>query len=172
MKRHHIISPILSICSGLLLIVVFSSCASSKNSTESADAQTEERINTGYGTQDKDNLTGSVATMDSEDIDETLPAASLEEVLRGRLSGVDVYQTPGGFSVRIRGISSLSASNEPLYVVDGVPYTPGPGGSILGINPRDVESITVLKDASTAAIYGSRGANGVIVITTKRYGKK
>ena len=78
-------------------------------------------------------------------------------------------QAPGGgIAVRIRGASSFNGSNEPLYVLDGFPMTPGPGGALTGINPYDIASIDVLKDAASTAIYGSRGANGVILIETKR----
>ena len=95
------------------------------------------------------------------------PAARLEELLIGRVAGVTVRQGPGGFSVRIRGTSSILGSNEPLYILDGMPYSPGPDG-LIAINPFDVASIEVLKDAASTSFYGVRGANGVIVITTKR----
>src|SRR5438309_92172 len=77
----------------------------------------------------------------------------------------------GGIAVRIRGAASFNASAQPLYVVDGIPMQPGPNGSLTGINPYDIESIQVLKDAADTAIYGMRGANGVIVIKTKRPGR-
>ena len=96
------------------------------------------------------------------------PVISLEQLLAGRISGVTVARAPGGgISVLIRGPGSFYASNEPLYVVNGVPIQAGPNGSLSWLSPRDIESNTALKDPSTAAIYGVRGANGVIVIRTK-----
>jgi TonB-dependent SusC/RagA subfamily outer membrane receptor len=91
-----------------------------------------------------------------------------EELLAGRFPGVEVYRAPGGIAVRIRGSTSVYGSNEPLYVVDGMPIDPGPGGALVGINPADIEKIEVLKDAGSTAQWGVRGANGVIVIKTKR----
>jgi TonB-dependent SusC/RagA subfamily outer membrane receptor len=97
------------------------------------------------------------------------PGQDIEKVLAGRVAGVVVNRTAdGGIAVRIRGTTSLYGSNDPLYIVDGLPIQPGPNGSLTGINPHDIESIKVLKDAADTAIYGSRGANGVIVIKTKR----
>ena len=93
----------------------------------------------------------------------------IEKVLQGRVAGVTVSRAPdGGFAVRIRGVSSFYGNNEPLYVLDGVPIQPGPSGTLTGINPHDIESIKVLKDPAETALYGMRGANGVIVITTKK----
>lgn len=97
------------------------------------------------------------------------PVARAEELLEGRFPGVVLSRLPnGGLSVRIRGTNSVLGSNEPLYVVDGMAIEPGPGGALLGINPGDIEKITVLKDVGSTAFYGVRGANGVVVITTKR----
>jgi TonB-dependent SusC/RagA subfamily outer membrane receptor len=97
------------------------------------------------------------------------PGEPIEKILAGRISGVHVEHTPdGGIAVRIRGATSLNASTEPLYVVDGIAIQPGPGGSLTGISPYDIESIEVLKDAASTTMYGSRGANGVILIRTKR----
>ncbi len=120
----------------------------------------------GYGTSKRANLTGAAASISSRDIEER-PVSRLENVLAGQLPGVDVQTTSGepgaALQIRVRGTGSLNASNDPLYVVDGVPVE-----SINGINPSDVQTIDVLKDASSAAIYGSRGSNGVVIITTKR----
>ena len=93
--------------------------------------------------------------------------ARVEELLSSRFPGVQVYQTSQGFSVRMRGPTSFLAQQEPLYIVDGFPIEPGPGG-LVAINPADVASIEVLKDAASQARYGLRGANGVVVIKTKR----
>lgn len=103
----------------------------------------------------------------AEDI-ERAPGQPIEELLKDRVAGVTVTQGQGGLVVRIRGVSSFYGNNEPLYVLDGVPITPGPGGVLRGISPYDIESINVLKDPADTAIYGVRGANGVIVIKTKR----
>jgi TonB-dependent SusC/RagA subfamily outer membrane receptor len=92
----------------------------------------------------------------------------LEKVLQGRVAGVTVARTPDGIAVRIRGGSSVYGNNEPLYIIDGMPIQPGPNGALSGLNPYDIESIKVLKDAADTAMYGIRGANGVIVIKTKR----
>lgn len=108
------------------------------------------------------------ATVTSEDIQRT-PTMSIEQLLMSRFPGVEVTRTAdGGISLRIRGRTSILASNDPLYVLDGLPIQPGPNGSLSGINPYDIESIDVLKDAASTAMYGGRGANGVIVIKMKR----
>ena len=124
----------------------------------------------GYGTSKRVDLTGSVGSVNSKQLQER-PAINLEEELAGKIAGVNVSTNsgaPGGATkIRIRGYSSINSSTDPLYVVDGVVWTEG-GASI---NPNDVESIDVLKDASSTAIYGTRGANGVILITTKRGSK-
>lgn len=95
-------------------------------------------------------------------------ATRVEELFAGRFPGVEVWRVPGGLSVRIRGSTSVMASNEPLYVIDGMTIDPGPGGALVGLNPADIQSIEVLKDAGSTAMYGVRGANGVILIKTKR----
>jgi TonB-dependent SusC/RagA subfamily outer membrane receptor len=108
------------------------------------------------------------STIDAKDIAQE-PGADIEKVLAGRIAGVVVTRaTDGGVAVRIRGATSVYGNNEPLYILDGMAIQPGPGGSLTGLNPSDIESIKVLKDAADTAMYGSRGANGVIVIKTKR----
>lgn len=109
-------------------------------------------------------------TLTSEDI-ERAPGQPIEMVMEGRFPGVVVYQTPSGIAVRIRGVSSFYGSNEPLYVLDGIPIQAGPHGALSGINARDIAKIEVLKDPAQTSMYGMRGANGVIVITTKRPGQ-
>ena len=126
----------------------------------------EEVVVTGYTTQQKKDITGSVTVVETEDL-LAIPAASFTQQLEGRASGVMVGTSgePGaGASVRIRGIGSFN-SNDPLYVIDGVPVT---GAFQNNINPNDIESMQVLKDASAASIYGARASNGVIIITTKK----
>ena len=99
---------------------------------------------------------------------ERSPNVSIESYLMARSAGVVVSTTTdGGFSVRIRGASSVLGNNEPLYILDGVPFVPGANGSLVGINPYDIASIRLLKDAVDITMYGVRGANGVIVIKTK-----
>ncbi|MFV8465057.1 TonB-dependent receptor [Flavobacterium sp. LB1P62] len=119
----------------------------------------------GYGTVKRKDLTGAVSSIKSEKIAE-IPTNNALEILQGRISGMDMTKSDGqagsGLSFTLRGNRSLSASNAPLILVDGIPY-----GSAEGINPSDIASIDVLKDASSTAIYGTRGANGVILITTK-----
>ncbi|WP_300433968.1 TonB-dependent receptor [Christiangramia sp.] len=131
--------------------------------------QLSEVVVVGYGNVQRKDLTGSVSTLNTEKV-EDIPANSIERVLKGRVAGLQIStpsQDPGaGATVRIRGGSSLRGSNSPLIVVDGFPL--GDAGNLKQINPADIESVDVLKDASASAIYGSRGANGVIIITTKR----
>jgi TonB-linked SusC/RagA family outer membrane protein len=121
----------------------------------------------GYGTQRKEAVTGSVASISGETIRE-VPAPNISQSLQGRLAGIQISQTstkPGAtMQIRIRGTRSLTADNNPLIVLDGIPFP----GSLADLNPDDIKSIDVLKDASATAIYGSRGANGVILITTNK----
>ncbi|MEO5563489.1 MAG: TonB-dependent receptor [Chitinophagaceae bacterium] len=135
----------------------------------------------GYGTQKRKNVTGAVSSFDARKLEER-PILRVDQALVGQLSGVRVKQTTGtpgkGFSIQIRGSGSISGGNEPLYVIDGFPLTvnssnTGNGSFATGnpldnINPNDIESIEVLKDAAAAAIYGSRASNGVVLITTKQ----
>ena len=130
----------------------------------------------GYGTARKSDLTGSVATVKSKDFNKGL-VSSPEQLINGKISGVQIMSNSGsasaGSTIRVRGGASLNASNDPLIVLDGVPLEQGgiSGNSsnfLSMINPSDIESMTVLKDASSTAIYGSRASNGVIIITTKK----
>ncbi len=128
----------------------------------------DEVVVVGYGTVKRSDLTGSVTQVKSKELN-AFPAANVLQTLSGRAAGVQVTQNTGapggGVSVRIRGTNSIQGSNEPLYVVDGFP-TSGSNPTVL--NNADIESMEILKDASATAIYGSRGANGVVLITTKR----
>ena len=128
----------------------------------------EETIVVAYGTATKSSFTGSASMIGAETI-ESRVSTDVTAALAGTTPGVQIISSSGdpaagGGTVRIRGIGSMSASNAPLYIVDGMPYD----GSIADINPADVESMSILKDASASAIYGARGANGVVLITTKR----
>ncbi|MDN3670319.1 SusC/RagA family TonB-linked outer membrane protein [Echinicola jeungdonensis] len=145
-------------------------------------AQLDEVVVVGYGETKRSDLTGAVSSIDGEAVKE-LPITSVDQAIQARAPGVQVTQTSaapgGGVSVRIRGSNSINSGSEPLYVVDGFPIYPNNGAYSAGgnrqsanvmasINPNDIESIEVLKDASATSIYGSRGSNGVVLITTKR----
>src|SRR5690606_15734942 len=129
----------------------------------------------GYGTSTKRDLTGSITTINADDFVQGV-VTSPEQLIAGKAAGVQITSNSGapgsGSTIRIRGGSSLNASNDPLIVVDGVPLSPGgisgsPNAMSL-INPNDIESVNILKDAAASAIYGSRASNGVIIITTKK----
>ena len=162
----------------------------------SEETDLQEVVIVAYGTSRREDLTGSLASVDGSAVQE-VPVAGIDQVLQGRAAGVHVTsangQPGGGVSVRVRGPSSITSSNQPLYVIDGIPVEaqdlqiPGQFGTATGgglggqtgnslstINFSDVESIEVLKDASATALYGSRAANGVVLITTKRgrYGQR
>ncbi|MDR3134378.1 MAG: SusC/RagA family TonB-linked outer membrane protein [Prevotellaceae bacterium] len=134
-------------------------------------ARLDEVVVIGYGTQRREAVTGSVVSMGNEGIRE-VPAANVTQALQGRFAGVEMSQTstkPGAtMQIRIRGTRSLNASNDPLVVLDGIPFA----GTLADINPVDIRSVDILKDASATAIYGSRGANGVILVTTFRSGQQ
>ncbi len=127
----------------------------------------EEVVAVGYGSMKKSDLTGAISSVSEDDLN-TTQAANILEKAQGKLAGVDIVSSNGSpgadLSIRIRGNRSITANNSPLFVVDGIPTSQ----SINDFNPGDIESIEILKDASAVAIYGSRGANGVILITTKR----
>jgi TonB-linked SusC/RagA family outer membrane protein len=135
----------------------------------------EEVVVVGYGTQRRVETTGSIASVKAADLVQT-PVANIAQGLQARVSGMQINQNsgaPGGnISVRIRGTNSINGSSEPLYVIDGIQISNGGGitdvSPLSTINPNDIESIEVLKDASASAIYGARAANGVVLITTKR----
>ena len=145
----------------------------------SATTGLEQLVVIGYGKIAKKDLTGSISSLSAADFNKGLQT-SVDQMIKGRIPGVHITQSSaapgGGVSVRIRGVNSLTASNDPLYVIDGFPIdnsTVTPGGTSMQrnplntLNPEDIQSIEVLKDASATAIYGARGANGVILITTK-----
>ncbi len=143
--------------------------------------QLNEVVVVGYGTQERKNLIGSISKVDPSDVKQ-IPAGSFDAQLQGKVAGVQISSNTGvpgeSVTVRVRGATSINADNDPLYVVDGVfinsnsLQTVGTGGKatspIADINPSDIESLEILKDAEATALYGSRGANGVILITTKR----
>jgi TonB-linked SusC/RagA family outer membrane protein len=159
----------------------------SKNLTILLDEDTkllDEVVVVGYGTMKKRDLSGAIGQIKGDDIMKGNPASSINQALQGKMAGVLVSQNDGapgaGISITVRGTNSFSTSSQPLYIIDGVPFdvagVPNSGGGnsnqssnpLALINPHNIESIEVLKDASATAIYGSRGANGVILITTKK----
>ncbi len=127
----------------------------------------DEVVVVGYGVQKKSDVTGAMARVTSKVIEDR-PVQNALQAMQGRVTGVDITSNnrPGELGdIRIRGNRSLTADNNPLYVIDGIPMS---AGSIADVNPSDIESMEILKDASATAIYGTNGANGVILITTKR----
>jgi TonB-dependent SusC/RagA subfamily outer membrane receptor len=148
----------------LLVTVVVAGCASLSRGGDAGQDQAGNEVPVGLGGQDRTGVSGAVATVRAEDLDREI--TSMEELFQG-LAGVTVRRLPnGGISLRIRGSSSLSSSGEPLYVINGVPVHAPPGQALLGVSPRDITRIEILKDAGATAIYGSRGANGVVLIFT------
>ncbi|WP_016778700.1 TonB-dependent receptor plug domain-containing protein [Anaerophaga thermohalophila] len=132
---------------------------------EPTDVSLQEVVVVGYGTQRRENLTGAVTDVRAERM-ENKPVSSLSSALQGEAAGVSIVNSGGPGQepvVRIRGVGSVNLSSDPLYVVDGMPV-----GSIEGLDPNSIQSVSILKDASSAAIYGSRAANGVLLITTKK----
>lgn len=149
-------SPRLAVISGLFAALI-SGCASGSRAPADPTANPAPSRTADGGT-----------IVTSEDLDRT-PVESIERTLAAKVPGLFISHTAdGSIAIRIRGNSSIEGSNEPLYVIDGMPVQSGPGGSLTGINPKDIASIEVLKDAVATSFYGVRGANGVIVIKTKR----
>ena len=126
-------------------------------------------VSIGYGHADSGNMATAVGSVTAEET-ENVPYTRVEEMIAGRVAGVEVTPLPGGaYRIRIRGSNSFNAANDPLIVIDGVPVSQfATAAALASINPRDVARIDVLKDAASSAIYGSRGANGVILIRTKQ----
>ncbi|HEX4851997.1 MAG TPA: TonB-dependent receptor plug domain-containing protein, partial [Puia sp.] len=138
----------------------------------------QEVVVVAYGSQEKKKLTGAVAKIDGKEF-ENIPMSSVDQMLQGKVAGLQSVASsgqPGALQeIRIRGIGSINASSEPLYVIDGIPANTGDfsrntttSNALAGINPNDIESVSVLKDAAASSLYGSRAANGVIIITTKK----
>ncbi|WP_298647488.1 carboxypeptidase-like regulatory domain-containing protein, partial [uncultured Proteiniphilum sp.] len=139
----------------------------------------DEVVVVGYGVQNRRDVTGSIAKVEGSDL-MSIPTSSFDAAMQGRAAGVQVTQTSGmagaGAAIRVRGIASITAGGDPLIVIDGIPVQQDAGSRTGGaqdnplasLNTNDIQSIDILKDASATAIYGSRGANGVVLITTKR----
>jgi TonB-dependent SusC/RagA subfamily outer membrane receptor len=134
-------------------------------------APMRDSVSVGYSRQARNDVTGAISTLSEDELD-GMRVARVEELLQGRLPGVHVVRTSSGdFSVRVRGAKTFGygGSDEPLYIVDGMPLMSGGlRAALMGIAPQDIARIDVLKDAGATAVYGSKGANGVILITTKR----
>ena len=146
-------------------VVATAGCATASSPGVSDDEPADE-VRIGYGSQDRGKVTGAVVSVRAADLGREV--TSFEDLVQG-LAGVTVRRlASGGISLRIRGSSSFSGDAEPLYVINGVPMRAGPGQALMGVNPRNITRIDVLKDAGATAIYGSRGANGVVLIFTAR----
>ena len=173
-------SPVEISCIGYATVVYQASQVPSTVVLEEDTQYLDEVVVIGYGTARKDDMTGSISAIKAEDVNRGA-VVSTQDLLKGKVSGVLIIPGDGGpgssARIRIRGSASLNASNDPLIVIDGVPVASGAAGGMSNpldlLNPNDIESFTILKDASAAAIYGSRASNGVILITTKKgYGNR
>jgi TonB-dependent SusC/RagA subfamily outer membrane receptor len=123
-------------------------------------------VNVGYGAQPKDKVTGAVTTLSSSDL--TARPSNIQQLLRGKVAGLDIVQNGSTVTFRIRGANSLNINQEPLVIVDGVMIQSGNiVNALAGLTPDDIKQVNVLKDVASTSIYGGRGAGGVILITTK-----
>jgi TonB-dependent SusC/RagA subfamily outer membrane receptor len=156
-----------------LAVALTTACAGTASTPAHAPNPTpQDEVSVGYGTQSRRNVTGAVTSYTPTEADARL--GRVEFMLQGRIAGLEVVPLPNGsYTLRIRGHDGLrgrAADDEPLLVIDDIPVASGSlGAALAGIAPRDVARVDVLKDAGAAAVYGLRGANGVIIITTKRY---
>jgi TonB-dependent SusC/RagA subfamily outer membrane receptor len=143
-------------------------CGCGGSAKDAPPKQPAPRAEGGMGRSLQGEGTASIGKVDGDDL-KNVPAKQIEELIQGRVAGVQVIQRAGGgFSILIRGPGSISSSTEPLYVIDGVPVEVPSGRGINWLNPQDIQRIEILKDASATSMYGMRGANGVVVITTRR----
>lgn len=149
----------------VLGLLAMGGCASTNPSHTTSPSSGDEGVDVGYETQKKGDVTGSVSTVSGKEQERHHPSEEVHQMLKGNVSGVQIIERNGGVEVHIRGRRSLIGPNHPLYVVDGMAIDPLPSGR-LPLNPTDIESISVLKGPE-AAIYGVRGANGVIIINTR-----
>ena len=131
----------------------------------------DEVVVVAYGTQKARAVTGSMSKLNNEEL-EDIPVPNISQKMQGKFSGVQITQANGepggGMAIRIRGAASVNGGNSPLVVIDGFPITPNEGTGLESISPEEIENITILKDAASTSLYGSRAANGVILVTTKR----
>ena len=162
----HTSNGYLALVLGIFMIGNLSMLGCATNRPVSNTELSKDEVNIGYGSVAAQHVTGAVSTLDADETDPT-NAITFADMLRGRVAGVEVMPGPaGGIKLQIRGANTIMGGTEPLIVLDGFPIQ-GTTNLLYHINPADIESITVLKDAASTAIYGMRGANGVIVIETK-----
>jgi TonB-dependent SusC/RagA subfamily outer membrane receptor len=150
----------------LLLLLGLAACQHSPGAIPVYPTPQDDEVAVGYGTEARRDMTGSVSSAKREEMGGDTQTR-VEEMMIGRFPGVDIVNMGGTYSFRIRGQRSILGSNEPLVVVDGVPLTDGVG-ALSTLNPGDIRRIDVLKDAASTSAYGSRGANGVLLVTTKK----
>lgn len=153
--------------SAVALIVVaallLGGCASTQKERQSRPRA--DTVEVGYGKQPRSDVTGAISSMPVDS--NGAKVTTVADMIEGRFPGVEVIRRSGGVSIRIRGARTLKGDSEPLYVVDGIPSA-SRGGVLMDLDPRDIKSIDILKDAAATSVYGSRGSNGVILITTRR----
>lgn len=159
-------SPVAAILVCGLTLAPLAACH--QRSPVSGEPSPAEKVNVGYGEQSREQTGGAVQSATADALG-SVKATQVEKLLEGRFPGVHVVRTPaGGFMIHIRGASTILGSKGPLYVVDGIPVEVDPQRGLDWLNPADIARIDVLKNAPETSIYGVRGANGVILITTKR----
>jgi TonB-dependent SusC/RagA subfamily outer membrane receptor len=151
----------------LVASLALSGCRSHHPVSTIRPTRADDSVTVGYGRQARQYVTGSIASLDGDVARRGTPL-DMADMIEGRFAGVQVQRLPGGgVSLLIRGQHTFLGNTEPLYVVDGVPQRIGSPGPLMDLDPYDIKSIDVLKDAGATAVYGSRGANGVILITTR-----
>lgn len=151
----------------LLMVAAAGACHRGRGDLPAGPSVPRDAVRSGYDAKARDKLTTSVQSVTQNDL-HGVHYARVEDMIQGRVSGVTVIRRGGAVSLRVRGMSSIVGSNEPLIVVDGVPSSLSVDRTLRSLHPGDIERIDVLKDAGAAAIYGARAANGVVVFTTKR----
>lgn len=153
------------------MIFTLAACVAGRaHSASPSPAAGADSVPVGYGSQPRRDVTGAVGSVSGARIDNER-VTMVEQLLQGRVAGVQVLPLPdGGFTIRVRNATSILGDAEPLFVIDGMPLPRGgpPGTALRGLDPQDIARIDVLKDAAAAALYGSEGANGVVLITTRR----
>ncbi len=154
---------------GALVLFAGLGAACASGHGHGSGAQPQDSVSVGYGKQARKDVTGAVSSIDTQS-QRNNSAMQLEQLIQGRVSGVEIIRVDGArISLRIRGVTSITGSLEPLYIIDGMKVRADTFTDAMnGINPADVASIEILKDAGATAIYGSEGANGVVIVTTRR----
>ena len=155
--------------SAVTATLLAAACHSGPNGPKLAPTGGGDSVQVGYGMQSRRSLTGSVSSIDGDTARKQGTMTSMADLLDGRVAGLEVRRLSGGaLSLRIRGSRSINSDGEPLVVVDGIPIEGNAGALLADMDPRDVKRVEVLKDAGSLAAYGSRGANGVLLVTTKK----